>query len=364
MKRIRAPRRRRHRPVQQMGTAPGTLIPPPDAVPTEVRYLVHGPEGLREEGPVPVDDVPLPKKDSVLWVDVVGTANVAALEALGQRFGIHPLALEDVVNVNQRPKLEAFGEDSFIIVRMCPVDSSVAATDTEQVSILLRHRMVITFQERPGDCFGRVRERLRVPTRRIRQRGSDYLGYALLDAIIDGYQPTLDTLEERVEEIEHRLLDTPQDRDLKSLHTLRRELIALRRSIAPAREVVQGMMRETAEDTVVTEETRLFLRDCYDHVIRTVDQIDTFRELCASLMDLYLSTVSNRTNDVMKVLTMIATVFIPLSFMVGLYGMNFDTSSPWNMPELSSRYGYPALIAVMVVVAGAFLVYFKKKDWL
>lgn len=159
------------------------------------------------------------------------------------------------------------------------------------------------------------------------------------------------------------LLDVPKVDDLKLLHALRRDLIGLRRGIAPVRDVVLGLMREPESEETITEETRLFLCDCYDHVIRTTDQIDTFRELCASLMDLYLSTVSNRTNDVTKVLTMIATVFIPLSFLVGLYGMNFDTASPWNMPELGARFGYPILVAVMILVVGGFLAFFKKKGW-
>ncbi|MCB1033566.1 MAG: magnesium and cobalt transport protein CorA, partial [Acidobacteria bacterium] len=160
-----------------------------------------------------------------------------------------------------------------------------------------------------------------------------------------------------------RLLESPEAEDLRTLHALRRDLIALRRGIAPSRDVVLGLMREPESVAAITDDTRLFLRDCYDHVIRTVDQIDTFRELCASLMDLYLSTISNRTNDVMKVLTIIATVFIPLSFLTGLYGMNFDTDFPLNMPELKSPYGYPALVAVMAGIALAFLAYFKKKDW-
>ena len=348
---------RRH----QTGAAPGTLKPGVDALPTEVRYISYDSAGIREESSVSVSSLPRERGEAVLWVDVVGTGDVAVLEALGERFGFHPLALEDVVNVNQRPKLEAYGSDLFLIVRMYSMSTAPEPWQSEQLCVLLRPGLVVTLQERPGDCFTRVRERLRVKTRKLRTSGTDYLAYALLDAVIDGYQPVLDTFEERVEIIEDRMLDQPEDQDLKQLHTLRRDLIAFRRSIAPARDVVMGLMRDSDSMETITEETRLFLRDCYDHVIRTVEQIDTFRELCASLMDLYMSTVSNRTNDVMKVLTMIATVFIPLSFLVGLYGMNFDTASPWNMPELGARYGYPILVTIMTLVAGVLVAYFKRE---
>ncbi|MEO1088714.1 MAG: magnesium/cobalt transporter CorA [Acidobacteriota bacterium] len=252
-----------------------------------------------------------------------------------------------------------------MVVRMFARSDPSSGFESEQLSLLVRSGMVITFQERPGDCFQRVRERLEAPTsRRLRTSGADYLAYALLDAVVDGYQPVMDSFEDRLEVIEDRLLEDPQETDLQVLHTLRRELIAVRRQLAPVREVVSGLMRGTEAAETLSEETRLFLRDCYDHVIRTLDQVDSFRELCASLMDLYISTVSNRTNDVMKVLTMIATVFIPLSFLVGLYGMNFDTSSPWNMPELQARYGYPILVGTMLLVAGGLVGYFKKKGWL
>ncbi len=356
--------RRRQAVVHQPGAAPGTLKPGADALPTEVRFVRYDADGIREESSVAVNNLPRESSEAVLWVDVVGSGDVAVLEALGERFGFHPLALEDVVNVNQRPKLESFGEDLFFIVRMYSKGIKPGPWSSEQLSVLLRPGLVVTLQERPGDCFARVRERLKVKTRKIRNSGADYLTYALLDAVIDGYQPVIDSFEERVEVIEDRLLDQPEDKDLQHLHALRRDLIALRRGLAPARDVVMGLMRESDVMETVTEETRLFLRDCYDHVIRTVEQIDTFRELCASLMDLYMSMVSNRTNDVMKVLTMIATVFIPLSFLVGLYGMNFDTASPWNMPELGSRYGYPILVTIMVSVAGLLVGYFRKKGWL
>lgn len=350
--------------IRQPGNAPGVLIPDVDAFPTEIHFAVYDSLSLREETSVAVDSLPSLQEGAVLWIDVVGTDSVVALEEIGRRFGVHPLALEDAVNVNQRPKIEAFDNDLFAVVRMCTGDGKIEGATTEQVCILLRRGLVMTFQERPGDCFGRVRERMRVTARRLRTRGADYLAYSLIDAIVDGYQPVLEGLDERVEEVEQRLLDNPQIDDLKLLHVLRRDLISLRRGIAPAREVVLGLMHDSEDGNTVSEETHPFLRDCYDHVIRTVDQIDTFRELCASLMDLYLSSVSNRTNDVMKILTMMSTMFIPLSFMVGLYGMNFNTDSPWNMPELNAAYGYPILVAMMMMIVGGFLIYFKRKGWL
>lgn len=358
-------RRKERRRTRRPGEAPGTLQAAPDAHGTTLRVVRYDARAIDERAASSAGELPLAGAGGIVWIDVVGLGDVELLAAIGKRLDLHPLALEDAVNLHQRPKLEAYDQDLFLVARMCQATAEgESGMDSEQLSMVLRPGLVITFQERPGDCFDGVRERLRVASRRIRSRGADYLAYALLDTVVDGYQPVIDQLEERLEAIEERLLDEPEEHDLKALHRVRRELIGLRRGVAPLRDAVLGLMRGPEASHVVTEETQLFLRDCYDHVVRTTEQIDGFRDLCASLMDMYLSTVSNRTNDVMKVLTMIATIFIPLSFLVGLYGMNFDTGSPWNMPELGLPYGYPVLVGIMVAVAAGLLWYFKRKGWL
>ncbi|RMH18268.1 MAG: magnesium and cobalt transport protein CorA [Acidobacteria bacterium] len=353
------PSRRRPLPV---GLAPGTLVADPGAHPTGLRLLDFGPEELAERDLASVAELEPPAAGvKVRWLDVTGLADVAALAELGRRLDLHPLVLEDVVNTHQRPKVEPYGDDVFIVARM-GLEDAEGCLATEQISLLVRPGLVITFQERPGDCFDPVRRRIRSGGPRLRNGGADYLAYALLDALVDGYQPMLERFEDTLEELEDAVLDDAEAADLKVLHRVRRDLIALRRVIVPLREAVYALTREPSP--TIRRETHVFLRDCYDHVIRMLEQLDSQRELGASLMDVHLTLASNRTNDVMKVLTIIATIFIPLSFLAGLYGMNFDTSSPWNMPELRWRFGYPAVLAAMVVVALAFVAFLKRKGWL
>ncbi len=352
--------RRRRLAVSKPGTRPGTLIHNPSALPTTVRVLRYSPEeadDYEEAGMLQP-----PHDGEVVWLDVVGLADVERIRDLGEVLRLHPLLLEDVVNGNQRPKVEAYGEDRFVIARMVAEGESEGYS-TEQVGMLVRRGLVITFQERPGDVFDRVRERLRTPGTRIRARGSDYLAYAILDALIDGYMPVVDRFGEQLGEIEASILAFPEKNDLLTLHHIRRELIDLRRLLVPTREAISGLAREAATGALFAEETAVFLRDCYDHAVRTLEQVDGDRELAASVMELYLSNLANKTNDVMKVLTMIATIFIPLSFLVGLYGMNFDTGSPWNMPELGWRFGYPVLLGIMATVVLGFVWYFRRRRW-
>lgn len=347
------------------GLAPGTLVALDDAADLEIRVMAYGPGHLEEHHPLPPEDLPSALgRSAVTWVDIIGYGNTDRLRWLGELFKLHPLALEDINNIDQRPKAEAYGNDLLLFFRMT---EECAQQDyglpSEQVGLLLRPGLVVTFQERPGDAFEPVRKRLRTGLGRLRGWGADYLAYTLLDAVVDRYVLLLDDYEQRVEHIEDRLLEAPSDHELETLHLIRRDLIALRRIASPLREVLLSMLRDTSESSHFTADTLLFLRDCEDHAERAVEQIDSTRELATSLMEVYLSTVSHRTNEAMKTLTVIATVFIPLSFIAGLYGMNFDTSSRWNMPELSWQYGYPSMLLFMGIVVIFLLAYLKRKGF-
>ncbi len=348
------------------GLPPGTLLQNTRAHATSWRFMQYDGESLVEQDlPPTIEGLPASTPGTTLWIDITGLKDIELLAALGERLGIHPLVLEDVANLDQSPKVESFGEndDLFVVARMLRL-ADEARYESEQVGIFLRPGLVVTFQERPGDCFEPIRNRLRKGRPRIRNRGAGYLAYALLDAIVDGYLPVLDGVGDVLDELEERILEQAEEEDLRTLHGIRRELIALRRTVVPMREAILTILRNPESESSFDEETLVFVRDCYDHAVHTLEQLESHRELVASLMDLHLSAVSKHTNEVMKVLTMISTIFIPLSFLAGLYGMNFDTDSPWNLPELTSRFGYPVLLGVMTVIAGALLVYFKKKDWL
>jgi magnesium transporter len=291
---------------------------------------------------------------------VVGLANVELIAKLGEEFELHRLALEDVVNVHQRPKAEEFEDHIFIVTRMLLSDSP---DDSEQISLFIGEGYLLTFQEREGDCFEPVRKRLRDGRGRIRSSPPDYLCYALIDAIIDGYFPVLEHYGERLEDIEDAVVTDPEPEHVQVLHDLKRELLLVRRSVWPLREMINAIIRD--EHKLFTEPTRVYLRDCYDHVIQLIDIIETYREIASGLIDVYISSVGAKMNEIMKVLTIIATIFIPLGFMAGLYGMNFDSSvSPWNMPELHTRYGYPIALLAMVLIGGGMLYYFWRKGWI
>ncbi|MBI3300790.1 MAG: magnesium/cobalt transporter CorA, partial [Deltaproteobacteria bacterium] len=274
----------------------------------------------------------------VTWVDVEGLGDVETIRTLGEIFGLHRLALEDVINVHQRAKVEQYGEHHFIVTRMVRLGEHL---ETEQLSLFLGKNFVLTFQEgHPGDCLDLIRERIRQKRGRIRDAGLDYLAYALLDAVVDCYFPILEEYGERLETLEDEILTRPHNGAVARIHEIKRNLLTLRRAIWPQRETFNTLLRE--EMPLVTDETRLYLRDCYDHTTQIIDLIETYRELGSDLIDVYLSSVSNRTNEIMRVLTVIATIFIPLTFLVGVYGMNFNpASSPWNMPELNWYWGYP-----------------------
>lgn len=348
-----------HRP----GTSPGTLTASADRRVDEVviRVFEYGPDHCEERTlAAPAEIGGLSRTGSVTWIDVVGLHDIEAVRQVGEQFGLHPLALEDVLNTGHRPKTEEYPDHCFVIAKAVHVGEALA---TEQVSLFFGPGFVVTFQETPVDPFDAVRERLRAGRQKIRSAGPDYLAYALLDAMIDQIFPALETFGERLEELEEEVIDSPQQETLEDIYRLRRELLVLRRVAWPMREVIQAL--ERLDGGLIAADTRIYLRDCYDHTIQVLDFVETYRELAAGMLDVYLSGVSNRMNEVMKVLTVIATIFIPLTFIAGLYGMNFNPAvSRWNMPELNWAFGYPAALAVMAVVAVVMLLFFRRKTWL
>jgi len=299
-------------------------------------------------------------KDSktISWINIDGVHDVDMIEQIGKHFDLHPLVLEDIVHVRQRPKLEEFDAHLFIVLKMLSYNQQTRSVESEQVSMILGPNYLITFQEHPGDVFEQIRERIRSGKGRIRKMNSDYLAYALIDAIVDHYFQILEIFGERIESLEESLL-TDSGRDiLHEIHHLKRELTLLRKSVWPLREMVAGL--ERMESALIKKGTRVFIRDLYDHTIQIMDTIESFRDVASGLLDLYMSSVSNRMNAVMKVLTIIATIFIPLGFIAGVFGMNFE-----NMPELKWQWAYPVgfWTTIVFIVAGmAWL--FKRKKWL
>ncbi len=363
--RIRSRWGHRRRPAS-VGSAPGTLRLPEDAPPPAIHVSRFSPAALEEFDVERVTDLAKVREGwPVVWIDVVGFGQGPELEALRDQLGLHPLAVEDVVSVGQRPKVDTYDEHLFIVTRMAHPDTEDAEgglASTEQLSMFLGHGWVLTVQEQAGDCFEGVRRRMREGSGRMRARGADYLAYTLLDSIVDSYFPVLDRIGDHLEELEETVLEDPDPGAAQAVHRARRSLIALRKSIVPHRDAVQVLARE--EHTLITPETGLFLRDVYDHVLRITDLVETYRELTSDLMSVYLTVVSNRMNEIMKVLTVIATIFIPLGFIAGVYGMNFDRASKWNMPELGWPFGYEFALGLMVMVAGGLLLWMWRRGWL
>jgi len=306
--------------------------------------------------------IPYKDKPTVTWINVDGVHDVEMMEHFGACFGLHPLVMEDILNTDQRPKMEDYGSYLYIVLKMLYPANNAPGDDTvtaEQVSIILGENFVISFQEkdRDGDVFDPIRERIRGAKGRIRGMGADYLAYSILDAVVDGYFIILEKLGERIEAIEEELVAHPTPTTLHMIHDLKREMIFLRRSVWPLREVVSGLGR--GESGLIREQTRVYLRDVYDHAIQVIDTIETFRDMLSGMLDIYLSSMSNRLNEVMKVLTIIATIFIPMTFLAGVYGMNFK-----YLPELEWRWGYPAFWLVVVATGVTMLAFFRRKKWL
>jgi magnesium transporter len=297
----------------------------------------------------------------VTWINVDGLGDVDLISRLAEMLGLHRLAIEDAVNTQQRAKVEQYRNHLFLVAHMASANQTL---ETEQLSLFLGSNFVVTFQQGlPGDPFGPVRDRIVKEAGHIRGTGPDYLAYALLDAVIDGYFPLLEAIGERLESLEDEILLRPGVQTTSIIHQTKRDLMTLRRAMWPLREAVNTLVRDA--NPLISPETRVYLRDCYDHTVRIIDFVETYRELGSDLMDLYLSSINQRMTEVMKVLTIIATIFIPLTFISSIYGMNFQTDkSPWNMPELTWYLGYPFALTMMAVLAMAMLYYFRRKGWI
>lgn len=298
----------------------------------------------------------------VNWINIDGLADINMLRNLGERFKIHPLALEDVMNTTQRPKAEHYDDYFFVVTEMLYFGENEELL-FEQVSMFLGDSFVITLQEQSGkDVFDAVRRRLRSGRGFARTRKADYLTYALLDAVVDQFFPVLEVIGDSIEDLEDALLETPSKKSLRELHECKRLLLQVRRASWPQREVLSALMRD--DTGRIEKETQIFLRDCYDHITQIIDIVESYRDLATGLMDLYLSSVGARTNEIMRVLTVVSTMFIPLTFLAGVYGMNFDTDSPFNMPELKLRYGYIAFWIVAVSIAVGMFFMMRRRKWL
>ncbi len=345
---------------KKMGLPPGTLVHIGERKTKKVRITVidYDETQFEQEAVKTVEECfPFKDKPTVTWINIDGLHEVHVIEKIGQYFGLHPLLLEDILNTEQRPKMEDFGDYIFLVVKMLNYDDKTEQIEAEQVSLILGPNWVISFQEREGDVFDHLRDRLKKGKGRIRKMGADYLAYALVDAIVDHYFIILEEFGEAIEDTETELAQNPTRETLQTIRTMKREMIFLRKSVWPLRELVSGL--ERGESPLIHDSTGVYLRDVYDHTVQVIDTVESFRDMISGMLDIYLSSISNRMNEVMKVLTIFAAIFIPLTFVVGIYGMNFE-----YMPELRWHWGYFGVLIVMASVASGMLVYFRRKRWL
>ncbi len=348
------------RRAKSAGAPPGTLVHtgPKRMEAVRVSFLDYDADHLDEQAVERIQEVwPFRDSPTVSWVNIDGLHDTDLIQQVGDHFGIHPLVLEDILSVGQRPKIEEYDGYLYVVLSMLMWNEDSREVEDEQLSLILGPNYVFTFQERMGDVFDPVRERLRSAKGRIRGRGNDYLAYALIDAVVDRYFHVLEAIGAITEELELEVLEDPDRSTMERLHHLKREMVVIRRAIWPVRDLTNGLAR--SDSPLIQQETRVYLRDVYDHTVQIIETVEGLRDVVSGMIDLYLSNVSNRTNEVMKVLTIMASIFIPLTFMAGIYGMNFDF-----MPELHMRWAYPTLWGLMVVVAGTMLLYFKRKGWL
>jgi magnesium transporter len=345
---------------RKAGLPPGSLVHIGDkkSERTKITIIDYDGESFQEKEAKSIEECcALKETPTVSWINVDGVHDSRLISDLGSRFGVHPLILEDIMTTAQRPKMEDMGDYIYIVVRMLDLVNKKKEVRSEQVSLILGRNFVMSFQESEGDVFDAVRDRIRSGKGRVRKQGPDYLAYALIDAIVDNYFFVLEKLGENVEEIEEALISNPDRETLHQIHAMKREMIYLRKSVWPLREVISGL--ERTESELVKDSTGIFLRDVYDHTIQVIDTVETYRDMLSGMLDIYLSSLSNRMNEVMKVLTIIATIFIPLTFIAGVYGMNFKF-----MPELEWRWGYFLVLAVMLALGVLMVILFKRRRWL
>jgi magnesium transporter len=345
---------------EDVGLPPGTLVYTGEKrdEPVKITYMNYTSDSLEEGEIKSVDECrAYVDRPEVTWINVDGIHDTKIIETIGKAFKLHPSILEDIVETDQRPRMEDFDDYIFVTLKMLVYNEKNREITSEHISLILGPNYLITFQEKRGDVFDIIRNRIRSNKGRIRHAGDDYLAYALIDTIIDQYYVILENIGEVIEEIEVDLMSHPEIETLQQIYYLKREMIYLRKSVWPLREIIGTLDRSESE--LIKEETSRFLRDVYDHTIQAIDMVETYRDMLSGMLDLYLSSISNRMNEVMKVLTIIATIFIPLTFIAGIYGMNFD-----NMPELGWELGYYFIWVIMIIIAVFLVLYFKKKRWL
>jgi len=345
---------------KKAGLPPGTLIHIGERKAEEAKITIIDYDGdhYQERETRTVEECfSFKDKPTVTWINIDGIHETQILEKLGDCYGFHHLVLEDILNTDHRPKMEDYGDYIYVVLKMLYFDKEGQQIAADQVSLILGSNFVISFQEREGELFETIRGRIRNGKGRIRKMGADYLAYSVIDAIVDQYFVVLEKLGEEIEFLEDQLVSHPTPATLQTLHNLKREMLMLRKSVWPLREAISCL--ERGESSLLKETTAVYLRDVYDHTIQVIDTIETFRDMLSGMLDIYLSSISNKMNEVMKVLTIIATLFMPLTFLAGIYGMNFK-----YMPELEKQWGYPAILLLMLAIAIVMLVYFKRKRWL
>ncbi len=347
---------------KKVGQPPGTAIytGKKKAMETQVTVLRYSEHDFHEAAGQTLQDILPMKKEpgTVTWIHVAGLQNVALIEELTKLYQVHPLTIEDILNVDQRPKVEEFEGYVFITLKMLSWSDKRHRVSTEQVSFILGNDFLLSFQERKNTHFQQIRERLHSSSnQRLRQQGSDYLVYRLMDCVIDYYFVVLEGLGDQIEKIEEMIISDPNPQNTRTIYRLKRQLMLVRKAIWPMREAISHLTQ--LESRLISSFTRIYLRDLYDHVVQAIDTVETFRDILASILDVYLSSLTTRMNEIMKTLTIIATIFIPITFIASFYGMNFE-----YMPELHWRHGYAMVTTVMMIMIVAMLIYFRRKKWI
>ncbi len=343
---------------KKVGMPPGTLlhIGSNRSEKVKIKMLCYSGDNWVEKEFDKVEDLLKYKSTTeICWIHINGVHIINVIEKIGVAFNIHSLILEDIVNTNQRPKIEDNKDYLYIVIKM--LHCYEKKIDFEQVSLIIGSNYILSFQENDNNTFEQIRDRIKSTTGKIRTRGADYLAYALLDCVVDNYYVALEYLGEKIEALEDKIMLDPQPKVLKEIHTLKNEMLFVRKAVWPLREIINALAR--GDSSLFKEDTLIYLRDVYDHIIQVIDSIEMYRDMVTGMLDIYLSNVSFKLNEVMKVLTIIATIFIPLTFIVGLYGMNFK-----YMPELEWQWGYPAILCIMVIISGCMIIFFRRKKWL
>ena len=352
--------RHRHKLSKKAGMPPGTLRldGEPPAGPVRITVIDYDAEHVEERKVGAIEECfPYRDTETVTWINIDGLANTEVIEKIGRHFSIHPIILEDLLNIDQRPKMEDLENYLYLNLKMLMLPEGSREIKVEHVSLIIGKNYLISFQEDIGDVFDPVRDRIRKEGGRVRKSGPDYLAYALIDNIVDNYFVVMEKIEEWVEALEEELVVNATRESLQKINRLKKDMLFLRKAVWPLREMILALERE--ESPLIREDTHIYLRDVYDHAIQVIDTLETFRDMVSGMIDIYLSGLSYRMNEIMKVLTLIATIFIPLTFVAGVYGMNFR-----NMPELGWEFGYYAVWGIMIAIVVIMLVYFRKREWI